>query len=93
MILIIVFFNDFLESIDTFIERFPLFISFFKLIFDWDSVMIMLSAKQDTITAEKCLGMVFACLHIAIEELDVSTAAVTLDIVVGDPVVENRSLL
>jgi hypothetical protein len=55
--------------------------------------MIMLSVEDNTIAAEKCLGMVFACFYIAIEELNVSTIAVALFIVIGDPVVENRCLL
>ncbi len=55
--------------------------------------MIMLSVEDNTIGAEKFFLMIFACLQIAIEELDVSTVAVTLDIVICDPVVENRSLL
>jgi len=93
LILIIVVFNDFLESIDIFDESFPLSISIFKLIFYWDSVMIMFSVEDNTIAAEKCLGMVFACFYIAIEELNVSTVAVTLFIVIGNPVVENRCLL
>jgi hypothetical protein len=51
--------------------------------------MIMFSAEENTITAEKCLCMVFACYFVAIEELDVSTVAVALNVVVGNPVVEN----
>jgi hypothetical protein len=51
--------------------------------------MIMFSSEENTITAEKCLGMVFACYFIAIEELDVSSVAVALDVVVGNPIVEN----
>jgi hypothetical protein len=36
--------------------------------------------------------MVFAGFYIAIEKLNVSTIAVTLDIVVGNPACENRYL-
>jgi hypothetical protein len=93
LILVVVFFDDFLEIVDVFDERFPLFISFFKFIFYWDSVMIMFSVKDNAIAAEKCLSMVFAGFYIAIEKLNVSTIAVALDIVVGNPVVENRCLL
>jgi hypothetical protein len=54
--------------------------------------MIMLSIYEDTIAAEKFLLMVFAGFYIAIEKLNVSTIAVTLDIVVGNPACENRYL-
>jgi hypothetical protein len=52
-------------------------------------MVFMFSIEDNTIAAEKCLSMVFAALYIAIEQLDVSTVAVALDIVVSDPVVEN----
>jgi len=37
--------------------------------------MIMLSPKEDTISAEELLSMVFAGLYIAIEDLDASSVA------------------
>jgi hypothetical protein len=90
LILIIVVFNDFLERVDVFDERLPLFISFLKFIFYWDSVMLfMFPVEDNTIAAEKCLSMVFASFYIAIEELNVSSIATALGIVVCNPVVEN----
>jgi hypothetical protein len=54
--------------------------------------MIMFFAKDDTISAEKFLSMVFAGFYIAIQKLNVSTIAIALDIVVCNPVAENRCL-
>jgi hypothetical protein len=90
LILIIVVFNNFLERVDVFDERLPLFISFLEFIFYWNSVMLfMFPVEDNTITAEKCLSMIFASFYVAIEELNVSSIAATLGIVVCNPVVEN----
>jgi hypothetical protein len=56
-------------------------------------MVFMFSIEDNTISAEKCLGMVFAALHITIKQLDVPTVAVALHIVVVSPVLENRGLL
>jgi hypothetical protein len=47
--------------------------------------MIMLSPKEDTISAEELLSMVFAGFYVAIEDLDVSSSASALHIVSGYP--------
>lgn len=51
--------------------------------------MIMFSSIDHTIIAEKFLSMIFASFYVAIENLNVSTFAVALHIVVSYPIVEN----
>jgi hypothetical protein len=51
--------------------------------------MIMLSPKEDTISAEELLSMVFASLYITIEDLDASSVACALDIVRGYPILND----
>jgi hypothetical protein len=49
----------------------------------------MPSAKQDTVSTEELLLLVFAGLYIAVEHLDVSTFTRALHIVGGCPFVNN----
>jgi hypothetical protein len=88
--LIIVDIDYLFEAINVFDEYFPLLGSGFKFIFDLDSVMIMFSPEEDTISTEELLFMVFAGPYIAIEDLDASSVACALDIVSGCPIVNDR---
>jgi hypothetical protein len=51
--------------------------------------MVMLSAKEDTVSAEKLLLFVLASFYITIEDLDVAAIARALHIVGGSPFVNN----
>jgi hypothetical protein len=51
--------------------------------------MIMLSPKENTISTEELLSMVFAGFYVAIEDLDVSSSACAFDIVSGYPILND----
>jgi hypothetical protein len=70
-----------------FIEALPFSHSILKLLFYRDSLVSVLLIFDDTICAEKLLGMIFACFNVAAVKLNIASLAVTFYIVRGSPTI------
>jgi hypothetical protein len=70
-----------------FIEALPFSHSVLKLLFYRDCLVSVLLVFNDAISAEKLLGMIFACLNVAVVKLNIASLAAAFYLVRGSPII------
>jgi hypothetical protein len=70
-----------------FIEALPFSHSVLKLLFYRDGLVSVLLVFDDAISAEKLLGMIFACFNVAVVKLNIASLAAAFYLVRGSPII------
>jgi hypothetical protein len=71
-----------------FIEALPFTHSVLKLLFYRNNILVsVLLVLNYAISAEKLLGMIFACLNVAVVKLNIASLAAAFYLVRGSPII------